>query len=143
MMRSRLSSTRQSAILEEPTVNLTPLIDVVFVILIMFIVIAPLLELDRVELADGSRTASAVSQAVQESSPVTIHVHQDNNIQFNNQPVTITELTVRLKQAKEQFPKVHPQVFHDKRAHFGTYQAVKNAVEEAGFSQMDIILKPS
>ena len=32
---------------EEPVVNLTPLIDVVFVILIMFILVAPLLEADR------------------------------------------------------------------------------------------------
>lgn len=128
---------------DEPTVNLTPLIDVVFVILIMFIVIAPLLELDQIELAYAPRLPLQPTQSVQESSPITIHVQQNNTIWFNNQLVTPLQLTDQLKQAKIQFPKAHPQVFHDKKAHFGTYQSVKNAAEEAGFSQMDLILKPA
>jgi len=142
MARSRISFSAQAAF-EEPTVNLTPLIDVVFVILIMFIVIAPLLELDRVELADGPHASLSASTSVQESSPITVHVHQDNSIWFNNQPVTQTELTGLLRDAKAKYPQVRPQVFHDKKAHFGTYQVVKNAAEEAGFSHLDIILKPA
>lgn len=142
MTRSRLSFKGHSD-LEEPTVNLTPLIDVVFVILIMFIVIAPLLELDRVELAEGPMAMLNAASSVQESSPITIHVHQDNTIWFNNQRVTPKELVTQLKQARLQYPQVRPQIFHDKKAHFGTYQAVKNAAEEAGFSHIDIILKPA
>jgi biopolymer transport protein ExbD len=141
MTRSRISFTGHPTF-EEPTVNLTPLIDVVFVILIMFIVIAPLLELDRVELADGPATMLTTS-SVQESSPITIHVHQDNTIWFNNHLVTPKDLVALLKQAKVKYPQAHPQIFHDKKAQFGTYQAVKNAAEEAGFSRIDIILKPA
>lgn len=142
MSRSRISFTGQ-AVFEEPTVNLTPLIDVVFVILIMFIVIAPLLELDRVELADGPHASLSAASSVQESSPITIHVHQDNTITFNNQAVSQTELAALLREAKAKYPQARPQVFHDKKAHFGTYQAVKNAAEEAGYSHIDIILKPA
>ena len=141
MTRRRIAFSTQSTI-DEPTVNLTPLIDVVFVILIMFIVIAPLLELDKVELAEGPNMPQK-SQSVQESSPLSIHVHHDNSIWFNQQVVTPQQLTVLLKDAKIQHPKIVPQVFHDRRAHFGTYQSVKNAAEEAGFSEMDIILKPA
>ena len=36
---------------EEPLINLTPLIDVVFVVLIAFMLIAPVLEIDKVDLA--------------------------------------------------------------------------------------------
>ncbi len=39
-------------------------------------------------------------------------------------------------------PESRPQIFHDKNAKFGTYQTVKNALEAAGFSEMDLILKP-
>jgi biopolymer transport protein ExbD len=141
MTRSRISFARENAI-EEPAVNLTPLIDVVFVILIMFIVIAPLLELDQVELAEGANMPQT-TRSVQESSPVAIHVREDNTIWFNSQSVTPLQLAILLKNAKAQHPKVIPQVFHDKRAQFGTYQAVKNAAEEAGYSQMEIILKPA
>lgn len=142
MTRSRISFSDRAPF-EEPTVNLTPLIDVVFVILIMFIVIAPLLELDRVELADGPPATIATSSSVQESSPITIYVRADNTVLFNNQAVTPTELIIQLKQAKLKYPQVNPQIFHDKKAHFGTYQSVKNAAEEAGFSHIDIILKPA
>lgn len=141
MTRSRISFSGYSTI-EEPTVNLTPLIDVVFVILIMFIVIAPLLELDKIELAEGPSSPLHATQSVQENSPISIHVFQDNTIKFNDRTVALTQLPLLLKQAREQYPKATPQVFHDRQAHFGTYQAVKNAVEEAGFPHMEIILKP-
>jgi len=140
MARGRLSFSKQ-LVFEEPTVNLTPLIDVVFVILIMFIVMTPLLETDRIELAAGPLVHT--STQVQESSPLTIHVYQNNTVALNNQPLTIQQLSARLKQAKLDHPTAHPQIFHDRQANFGTYQAVKNAVEEAGFSQLDIILKPA
>lgn len=124
---------------EEPLINLTPLIDVVFVILIMFIVVAPLLNVDHVELAEGP-SSNEHAMAVQEQSVIAIHVRQNNEILFNQRKVNVDELVGLLKQAKQEFPKQMPQLFHDKNAYFGTYQSVKNAIEEAGFSQMDVIL---
>lgn len=133
-------SKRPSRTIEEPTVNLTPLIDVVFVILIMFILVAPLLELDRVDLAEAPSDRKSTS--VHESGPLSIHVHRDNTIWLDNKKVTVNQLAVLLKQAKKKYPNARPQLYHDKHALFGTYQAVKNAAESAGFEQMDIILKP-
>lgn len=127
--------------MEEPEINLTPLIDVVFVILIMFILIAPLLEVDKIELA-GAPSGADESVSVQDTSPITVQVYQDNSLKFNNQEVNIEQLGLLLKQAKEKHPGVKPQVLHDRRAHFGTYQGVKNAAELAGFEEMDIVLKP-
>lgn len=136
----RMSMARR---IEEPSVNLTPLIDVVFVILIMFIVVAPLLELDRVELAYAASAAPDKSMSVQETSPIAIHVRQDNTIWANGQQVELGQLTEYLVQARKRYPNARPQLFHDKKAHFGTYQSVKNAAEAAGFQQMDVILNPA
>lgn len=140
MKRSRASRNRH---IEEPTVNLTPLIDVVFVILIMFILIAPLLELDRVELAEASEEPANGQNSVQENSPIRIHVHRDNTISFNDTTTTLERLPELLQQAKQRYPKARPQLYHDRRGHFGTYQSIKNAAESAGFQHMDIILKPA
>lgn len=126
--------------IEEPTINLTPLIDVVFVILIMFILVAPLLNLDRVELADAGSDAPEGPVAVHERSPITIHVHRDNTVSFNEQPVTVDQLPGLLHEAKKRYPNAKLQLFHDKRGHFGVYQSVKNAAEAAGFNQMDVVL---
>ena len=142
-MSRRSFRSFESRAIEEPTVNLTPLIDVVFVILIAFIVIAPLLELERVELADAAIASNDRSISVQEASPIAIHVKQDNALVVNGQPVVMEQLKDVLKELKTRYPKAKPQLFHDKKAHFGTYQSIKNAAESAGFQQMDVILKPS
>lgn len=141
MARRQLRSN-QNWQFEEPAINLTPLIDVVFVILIMFIVIAPLLELDRIELAESLSEQKGNAIAAQENSPIAIHVFADNSIQFNHQKVTIPQIAQLLKEAKTRHPGARPQLYHDRHAQFGTYQEIKNATEAAGFQQMDIILKP-
>lgn len=138
-MRKR-RTIRQEA--EEATINLTPLIDVVFVVLIIFIIIAPMLEIDRVDLASAAPTPNKQA-ATSENNSLNIHVHQDNTIWFHGKCVTVEQLTTLLKDARRQSRGRIPQLFQDKRASFGTYQNVKNAVETAGFEQVDVILKPS
>lgn len=128
---------------DDPSVNLTPLIDVVFCILIVFIVIAPMLELDVVELSQAKEPEGSMAASVTESGPITIHVHQNNTVWLNHELVPIESLTDLLKAEKNRNPGARPQLYHDKRAHFGTYQAIKNAAEAAGFDLMDVILKPA
>lgn len=125
---------------EEPMINLTPLIDVVFVILFTFIVVAPLLEIDHVALAPGGSNGAHTS--AEKLSPVTIHVYADNTVAFNKQLVSFDELRERLSHDFKMHPQETVQLFHDKTASFGTYQSVKNAVEGAGFEHMDVLLSP-
>ena len=123
---------------EEPLINLTPLIDVVFVILIGFILVAPLLEVDQVDLAYSTPTSE---KSLQDTSKMAIYVRADNSIWFNNRQVSAVELEKILKARRGREKAI--KLFHDKKASFGTYQSIKNAVESAGFQQMDIILKPN
>jgi biopolymer transport protein ExbD len=125
---------------EEPQINLTSLIDVVFVILILFILIAPILELDRIELAKGG--AKETSVTVTDASLVSIKVHKNNEVFVNDQLVSLDCLADALRLKKELYPQVNPQLFHDKQACFGTYQSVKIAAEAAGFEALDVVLNP-
>ena len=127
---------------EEAHINLTPLIDVVFVVLIIFILIAPMLELDHVELATAPTGQVKEMAAPPESTQIAIHVRADNTIWFCGRRVTEKELLSLLKEIHLRHPKKVPQLFHDKKATFGTYQNVKNVVEAAGFEELDIVLKP-
>jgi biopolymer transport protein ExbD len=105
----------------------------------MFIVVVPLLELDRVMLASGKQN-HAEPKNVRESSPVTIHVKQNNSIWVGKQEMNIGQLQEWLTLKHQQNPHVVPQLFHDRQAQFGTYQKVKNALESAGYESMDVIL---
>ncbi|MBP9841602.1 MAG: biopolymer transporter ExbD [Simkaniaceae bacterium] len=124
--------------LDEGGLNLTPLIDVVFVVLIMFIIIAPLVEIDRISLASGKPIKK---HAPINEQPITIHVKGDNTIYINHRLVALSELSSVLAKLHETYPHQTPQIYHDKNATFGTYQTVKNTLELTGFEQMDVILK--
>jgi len=124
---------------DDNLINLTPLIDVVFVVLVSFILIAPLLEADHINLASSSMTSD---KNIQPSS-VVIKVRQDNTIYFNNKICSIDDLKKSLKEKKSQNPKCSLQLYHDKKAEFGTYQAIKNVAESSGFEEMDVILNPN
>jgi len=134
-MRHKRSATP----IEEPVINITPLIDVVFVVLIMFILIAPLVDKEGVELARGGE---GEAREVKETSPIALVVKKNSDLLLNRTQVTMEELPLRLKQIKETYPQAVPQLFHDKLAPFGTYQEVKLAMEFAGFQEMELVLEP-
>ncbi len=117
--------------------NLTPLLDVLFVILIMFILIAPIVNLDRVDLAQSS----SVSTNATSNRQIKIYIRNDNTILIGQQSVSIKQLIIALKELNKTHPEEIPELYPDKNSHFGVYQQIKNSVEDAGFQQMDIILK--
>ena len=138
-MSKRFSSSDEEPI-EEPLINLTPLIDVVFVVLITFMIIAPFLQIDKVQLAPGS--SSKEREPLSASTPLAITVRSDNTIWVQQKMVQPHELKNYLLQSKRGRPKETPQLIQDSRASFGTYQMVKNLVEECGYEELDVILKP-
>lgn len=126
---------------EAVDINLTPLIDVVFVVLITFIVVAPLLDKDTISLPRGRAKTHDVRE-VRQKSPVAIYVRQDDSIIAGGKQIDAANLTTYLLKAHATHPNIKPQLFHDKNAHFGTYQSVKNAVEEAGYDELEVVLEP-
>jgi len=123
-------------------VNLTPLIDVVFVVLIMFILVAPLVEIDRIHLAQAGEEKKTDMTSFQENAPIKIYVYSDNTIWMNGILFSAEELRLELQKAYHRNPYVRPQLYHDKAAYFGTYQTVKNTIEAVGFEALDVILTP-
>lgn len=121
---------------KEPFINLTPLIDVVFVVLITFMLIAPLLDIDQIDLASSG---TSKENKVLESA-LRIYVKKGGTITFQKKTVSLQELKTLLE--KEKRFSITPQVFLDQSIPFGLYQDLKNLLEEIGFSQMDIVLSP-
>lgn len=119
--------------------SLTPLIDVVFVVLILFILVAPMVEIDRIHLADAP--TREVADTVSPGS-CAICVREDSSIWVNKQLVSAQKLPLLLRALYAQNPEINPQLYQDLKAPFGTYQLVKNAVEEAGFSELEVVLNP-
>jgi len=132
---------RPEILYDEPTINLTPLIDVVFVVLIMFIIIAPILEKDRINLAKSGYHEPL--QKVDAASLITIQVNAQNQIFINKKAIAPDLLQSTLLRLKQLHPAAIAQVFYDKKAYFENFEKIKSALENTGFSDMDLVLEPS
>jgi biopolymer transport protein ExbD len=140
-MKTRIRALKQYSE-DDAIINLTPLIDVVFVMLIMFIVVAPILELDQVELASAGVNSKEVSSSLESKKHITLHVKRNNQVLLNKSVVTMQNLKKELIDLKKRYPKETPMLFNDKHAYFGTYQELKNVLEDVGFNDLDIVLTP-
>lgn len=138
MRQKRTPLILEDESVDEPLVNLTPLIDVVFVVLISFMLIAPVLDIDLVDLATGGATQKKEASF----TPLSISVHADNSIWLQGKKIQLKELEKILNEEKKKNPHQTPQLVPDKQAAFGTYQSIKNLLENCGFEQMDVVLKP-
>lgn len=122
---------------EEPILNLMPLLDVVFVLLITLLLISPFLNVDHVELAP----AGILSQSDVAKSPLTITLKANDTLLWQGNLIALGDLKRYLSEAKRTNPQWIPQLVADKNCHFGKYQEVKNLLEESGFERMDVILQ--
>jgi biopolymer transport protein ExbD len=122
---------------EEPLINLTPLIDVVFVLLITFMLLAPILNVDHVELAQSG----LMSKNEAASAPLVITLRSDNSVWFRGKSLNLQQLMGVMREEKKLHPGDFPQLIADKNCRFGLYQDVKNMLEECGFLQMDVVLQ--
>lgn len=123
--------------IEESIVNLTPLIDVIFVVLISFILIAPMLKTDQVALTETTQALPSLSK----KSPLTIHLKKDGSVLLNNQKVNFAILEKQLRDKENKL--IPPQILPDKDLPFYQYQKVKDLVQSSGFTEIDIVLQPS
>ncbi len=131
-----------SSQLEEPNINITPLIDVVFVVLIMFILIAPLLDKETIDLATSSGRTEKISTNDIEG-PCKVLIRKDNTIMLGKVVMDLKTFEKKITEIKQKDPKAQLLLLPDKGCLFGTFQHVKNAAERAGFDELQIVLEPS
>jgi len=127
---------------EDPQLNMTPLLDVLFVLLMLFILIAPFLQLDRVQLTGAIIEAKNLTTANFETrSELLIEVDNKDHILINNQNVDITKLETAIKSLGLNSEKIVPLLIEDQKSTFGTFETIKQTLEKLGFKQLDVVLK--
>ena len=84
-------------------INVTPLLDLAFVLLIIFMITTPLLESSMNLVIPSSR---ATNPTINSSQVQTVSIDRAETIRFNNQVVDLETLTTQLTQVKEANPDV-------------------------------------
>ena len=125
---------------EQPTLNLTPMIDVVFLLIIFFMVGAKFTELEREidlevpQVSDSAALAPAPEKMV-------VNVHRDGTITLNEQTVTEAELVAQLTAARQQYADLGVIVRGDAAGTFQQVASALSAVRRAGVSEMGIAVR--
>ena len=133
MAFGRLQRTRAQAPMSE--INVTPLVDVMLVLLVIFILTAPLLtSAIRLDLpkAEGA-------QAGQAPVAVTLVVNPQGQVFFNDLAIPLSALAVQLKAVATQRPDTEVQLRADQTVPYGRVVEVMGVAQKAGLSRIGFV----
>jgi biopolymer transport protein ExbD/biopolymer transport protein TolR len=117
-------------------INITPLVDVVLVLLLIFMLTAPVLQ-------SGIQVAVPHTRMVNQLSEVhlVVTIDKDQNVFLQDKPVNIHDLSSLLAQNPRNEKKVI-YVRADESVPFGAFASVMDAVKQAGISNISIVTQP-
>ena len=120
-------------------INVTPLVDVMLVLLIIFMITAPLLT-QGIDV-DLPETESAVLQ--QNIQPLVITIRANGEIFMQKHAIKIEQLAPRIKAMQEQKPGIPVFIRGDAKTPYGRVAAVMSRLEVAGIKKVGLVTEPS
>jgi biopolymer transport protein TolR len=118
-------------------INVTPFVDVMLVLLIIFMVTAPLLTVGvPIELP---KTDAGVTGDASQKEPLTVSVRQDGKIFLQEMEISLDEIVPKLTAIAK---GGHEQVIYirgDQRANYGALMRVMGKISAAGFRRISLV----
>ena len=118
-------------------INITPLVDVVLVLLIIFMVTAPVLQSGIDVSVPKTKTVKEITE-----ERMVISINKDQRIFLGNDPININEIGDRLRQRIRDPRRQSIFVRADENVPFGVFATVMDAVKQAGFANVSIVTQP-
>src|SRR3974390_2095078 len=118
-------------------INVTPLVDVVLVLLIIFMVTAPVLQSGIEVSVPHTRTVKEITE-----ERLVISIDRSQKVYFGNDPININQIATKLKQ-RIRDPQ-HQSIYlrSDEDVPFGAFATVMDAIKQAGISNVSIVTQP-
>ncbi|MEZ5404724.1 MAG: biopolymer transporter ExbD [Verrucomicrobiia bacterium] len=118
--------------------NITPLLDLAFVLLIIFVITTPLLE-QGISVATPSSSPTPVALDLQSVKMVSIN--QQGEIFLEKEAISLNRLEARLHQLKVQDEKVAVGIRADKHLAYEKIIEVLDALQRSGITQFGLITR--
>ncbi|MBN9042787.1 MAG: protein TolR [Rhizobiales bacterium 62-47] len=118
-------------------INVTPMVDVMLVLLIIFMVSAPLLTVG-VPLDLPQTQAKSLDQ---DKNPLTLSVNLKGQVFLNDTEIPIDDLVPKLKAITEARAGLDERIFvrGDKKVDYGTVMKVMGRLSSAGFRRVALV----
>jgi biopolymer transport protein ExbD/biopolymer transport protein TolR len=118
-------------------INITPLVDVVLVLLVIFMITAPVLQSGIEVNIPKTRTVKEITE-----QRLVVTIDRDQNIFLGDKPVNVHDLGQRLRDSSGDTGKKVIYLRADVRVPFGAFANVMDAVKQAGITNISIVTRP-
>ena len=120
---------------EKPELNITPLVDVMLVLLVVLMVIAPnIIFEEKIKLPQGS-----TAQQLSKIPPVHITIDKERNIKVNKNTYLLNAFMDNFSlYARKLNKNATVLISADKRLDYGIVMSVLAAVKQAGFTEVSL-----
>lgn len=119
--------------------NVTPLLDLAFVLLIIFMITTPLIE-NSLDLVVP--TSSTAKSEVNPAEVQIIAINKDAEIQLNEEVLTTDELEVRLAAMKVEQPGIAVVVRPHKELPIQTFIGIMDLLQRIGITKVGVMTRP-
>jgi biopolymer transport protein TolR len=119
-------------------INITPLVDVVLVLLVIFMITEPVLQSGIEVNVPKTRTVRVITE-----QRYVVTIDADQKVYLNDQLINVHDLTARLQQAG--VDPQHQAIYlrSDEKVPFGAFAQVMDAVKLAGITNVSIVTQPT
>ncbi len=126
---------------EEPAINMTPMVDVVFQLLIFFLLGTKFTEMER-KIAVEIPKVTASSGLTEAPDRQIINVYRDGALTLDGASVSLEELTGRLATTRQQYSELAVLVRGDAGGQFQRVAEVLAACKQVGVRELAIAVMP-
>ncbi|BCM24337.1 ExbD/TolR family protein [Methyloradius palustris] len=127
------SNTDGDEVLSE--INITPLVDVMLVLLVAFIVTAPLLN----NAVHVNLPKTAATHPPEPAKPVTVSVNAEGKVYVDKTEYPLTGLELELKSLHDANPDLTLHLSSDESVNYGTVAKVMASIERAGITKLAVL----
>jgi len=125
---------RRHATQEEPEINITPMLDIVFIMLIFFIVTTTFVR----ETGVTVEKPQALTAESRPQGNILIGVDSGNQVWMNGSQIELSDVRTQVQRARAENPEGSVILISDKGARTGTLVDVMDQVQAAGVRRMAI-----
>ena len=128
--------TRQRRFLAD--INVIPLVDVVLVLLIIFMVTAPMLYRGL-----DIKLPTSASNTIKPEIRVVLTIEKDQRLYLDKDPVSVSQLERKLQTLKEEHADVSLYLRADRDVPYGIVVQVMDGVKKAGIEKLGMVTDPT
>jgi len=118
-------------------INVTPLVDVMLVLLVVFLVTAPLLtNTVRVNLPQTARTSAT---SPEQKKSVNLGIDLSGRVYLDKREITVAQIEPELRGLHDRYPDLAVHLNADRAVSYGVVAKAMTAVDRAGIARLSVL----